>query len=408
MPPKTYKVLWIDDECDTWGVDLQGDALDNEIILKGFTSVEAGFEHLREDLSRYDAILLDVISFEKKEQKKGTESETALDQARDHIMSLKHEKVFPFFVLTGQKTKQDDKSFVQRYEGKLYKKGSTEDKAKLFAAIKLAVDEQPEAQLRERHAQAFAACTEQLLGEAAGRLLVKVLLDVEKSKSNHDDDAQFNNLRQLVEAFLYAAHRHQLLPTQCLKAGQVNLTSSSIFFSGRQVDPPQGGDSIKMLRPILPAVLAQSLRALIDLTNNGSHYQQSQQITQIDRETTRKKLQELREQVKTPYLLASLTYQLLDLLVWMKNILADTQVLSQLQNSWEIISPSTGGYISGTISHLFTTGGGVFKSADSEESFMGKTVMSARVLQVGDSIEVILKPSSRAGGRYAKEVANLK
>jgi hypothetical protein len=200
--PKTYKVLWIDDECETWGADLKGDALDNDILLTGFTSVEAGFEHLREDLSRYDAILLDVISFEKREQKRGTESENALDQARDHIMSLKHEKVFPFFVLTGQKTKQDDKSFVQRYEGKLYKKGSKEDKVRLFAAIKSAVDEQPESQLRDRHAQAFAACTESMLGETAGRLLMKVLLDVEKPQSNHDDDAQFNNLRQLVEAFI--------------------------------------------------------------------------------------------------------------------------------------------------------------------------------------------------------------
>ena len=328
--PKTYKVLWIDDECDIWGADLKGDALDNDILLTGFTSVEAGFEDLRKDLSRYDAILLDVISFEKKEQKKGTESENALDQARDHIMSLKHEKVFPFFVLTGQKTKQDDKSFVQRYDGKLYKKGSAEDKTRLFAAIKLAVDEQPETQLRDRHVQAFASCTSELLGEAADRLLMKVLLNVEKTQSNHDDDTQFNNLRQLVEAFLYAAHRHQLLANQCLRAGQVNLTSSSIFFSCKPVHPPQGGESVQLQRPILPDVLAQSLRTLIDITNNGSHYP----ISRAALEANRKKLQEFRDHVKTPYLLASLTYQLLDLMVWFKNVTADPTTLRNLQNTW--------------------------------------------------------------------------
>ena len=65
---KNYRVLWIDDEHETHGATLKGDALDHDIILVGYTSVDEGFVHLREDLSRYDAILLDAKSFEKKDQ----------------------------------------------------------------------------------------------------------------------------------------------------------------------------------------------------------------------------------------------------------------------------------------------------------------------------------------------------
>jgi hypothetical protein len=404
---KIYKVLWIDDEFEQLTA-LVTHGIRHNIHLTGFTSVEAGFESLRQNLSQYDAILLDAKSFERKNQVRGTEHERALDQARDEIMSLKHEKVFPFFVFTGQKGLQNDESFRHRYEGKYFKKGSQDETERLFAAIKAAVDEQPETQLRDRYAPAFAACTNQVVGEHAGRLLVKVLQAIEKPQANHDDDTHFNTLRKLVEAFLYATHRHQVLPIQCLTDSKVNFTYSQIFFSGKAVRRHDGSDGVQAKRPIMPAVLSDSLRNLVELTNNGSHFLEDPQITTLQRLEAKEKLFQLRQKVKTPYLLASLTYQLLDLLAWFKALLDDPALASyQGEGAWTIIGNTENliATISGTIKSIIPGGAAIFRSdADNIEAYIKKQLADKQMIVEGQQVQVILDSRPPSPGKLSTVV----
>lgn len=391
--PKIYNVLWIDDQPENIS-QLPNQAADHDIRLTNFTSVEAGFEELKKDLYRYDAILLDARSFEKKGQVPGTEHERALDQARDEIMRLHDQKVFPYFVFTGQESLQNDKSFNERYAGRYFKKNSIEETERLFDAIKKEVDAQPETQLRARYAPAFAACTDTTLGETAGRLLVKVLQAVEKPQSNHGDDDTFNTLRQLVEAFFQALHSHKLLPDQCQETGKFNLTYSRLFLMGEQVRPHNGTPSFKARQVLLPAVLADALHRLIELTNNGSHFQHDAQITPGQRQATEAKLTQLRQRVKTPYLLASLTYQVLDLLVWLK-VLLDSADLATYQRTWDVNSPSVAAgspvAIAGKIMRIAAGGSASFiADADNAQAHIPKRLVDAHHLTVGQAVRILL------------------
>jgi hypothetical protein len=390
-----YRVLWIDDQY----VELDAFsklALLNGITLVPFQSTEEGIAYLSDNMDTINAVLLDAMAYQKAGQQEGTESRKALYEAWEQITALSsaHQKPLRRFILTGQPSLLQDASFQEQYEG-FFRKGSSDETKRLFAAIKEAIDSLPDVQLRYRFAPAFA-CTDHLLGSNASQLLLKVLKEVESPAVNHDEDSSFNTLRQLAEAFLLATHRHQLLPDQCLKGNEVNLTASSIFFSGQLMNPPHGGDSVKLSKPSLPKILADSLRMLIDLTSNGSHYQQDQKITRNEREAAKQQLQVLRQTVKTPYLLAALTYQLLDLLAWLKTVVNDAALLKDHQNDWQIIptSSSTSGYVAGIITGIKDGGSGLFKATDTgQEALVYASTVKQYGLKLHSQIQAQLKPA---------------
>ena len=377
--PKIYSVLWIDDEFEELG-PLADQAARIAIKLVGFASVEAGFEELEKDLSRYDAILLDAKSFEKKNQVRGTEHERALDQARDKIMALKHKKFFPYFVFTGQKGLQNDSSFTRRYEGQYFKKGSPDETERLFAAIKQEVDAQPETQLRHRYAPAFAACTSQYAGERAGRLLYEMLAALHEPELTHGDDLAFNTLRQILEELFIAACNHGLLPPECLTHGKVNITNSGQLLAGKTVKV-SNTQQAKLHSALLPEVLADLIETLVSLTSNGSH---------AAAPVASSRLISLRQSVRTPYLQAALTYQILDLLVWFKALLDDATKMAQAD--WHLTSlPVSGAAIAGKIEKITASGGAIFiADADGAKASISPNLVTTRSLTAGQSVQVIL------------------
>ncbi|MBC6612409.1 hypothetical protein H8B15_15910 [Hymenobacter sp. BT507] len=406
----SYQVLWIDDEYKT----LQGFstlARANGITLIPFQSTEEGIRYLSAHISTVNAVLLDAMAYQKAGQQEGTESRKALYEAWEQITALSsaHQKPLPRFILTGQPSLLQDAGFQEQYEG-FFRKGSSDETQRLFAAIKEAIDGLPDVQLRYRFAPAFA-CADQLLGPTASSLLLKVLREIERPAATHDDDSSFNTLRQLVEAFLLATHRQQLLPAQCLKGHEVNLTAASIFLSGQQMNPPHGGDSVKLSQPSLPKILADSLRTLIELTSNGSHYQHDQKITSTERETAKQQLRVLRQTVKTPYLLTSLTYQLLDLLVWLKSVIDDTALLQTHQNNWQTIPSASASveYVTGTIVHIDRGNNGLFKATDTgQEAFVYQSSMHKHGLTLHSVLQAQLKPATRPDARVPLVVGDVR
>ncbi|TYZ12716.1 hypothetical protein FY528_05345 [Hymenobacter lutimineralis] len=395
-----YQVLWIDDEYKK----LEGFsklAQVNGITLVPYQSTEEGIRYLSDNMGTVDAVLLDAMAYQNAGQQEGTESRKALYEAWEQITALSsaHQKPLPRFILTGQPSLMRDTSFQEQYEG-FFRKGSSEESKRLFAAIKEAIDHLPDVQLRYRFTHAFA-CTDQLLGANASSLLLKVLKEVESPTVTHDDDRSFNTLRQLVEAFLLAAHRHKLLPDQCLKGHEVNLTAASIFLSGQQMNPPHGGDSVKLSQPSLPKILADSLRVLIELTSNGSHYQQDQSITLAERETAKQQLQVLRQTVRTPYLLVTLTYKLLDLLVWLKALVSDPARLAAHQNNWTIeLAATTEVYVPGTVTQLFPNRGVFVADSSADQAHIHQSTLQGQSLREGMRVEAVLKPNPQRPGAY--------
>jgi len=321
-----YRVLWIDDEYQQLTA-FSKLALLNDIVLVPFQSTEEGMAYLAANMNTINAVLLDAMAFQKKGQEEGTESRKALYEAWEQITALgsAHQKPLPRFVLTGQLSLLRDTGFQEQYEG-FFRKGSSEENQRLFGAIKQAIDDLPQAQLRHRYAPAFAACTPDVVSEKAGRMLLEVLQAIDNPQTNHQDDTKFNTLRIIIDEVFAAAIRHQLLPAQCVSRGEINQRNCSDILSGK----PKKVSDTEVATPattLLPAILATAVNTCLDLTSTASHG---------DRVNTTSALAGLRQTVRTPYLLVALTHQIMDLLVWFNTLRLDTDRLARHQGAWTI------------------------------------------------------------------------
>ena len=398
---KTYKILWLDDQYDkleniAWKAEKQG------ILLEGFKSYEEGFAYLEAHLNDFSGVLLDALFFAKRDDGDGDESPMGLGQAVQRLAELKARKPLPWFILSGQPDLERNSFFLGTY-GQHFVKFNEESEQALFAAIKDGADRLIHTQLKHQHTDVFAVCTAAGIGEGAAPLLLQILEYLNDPTGKPDADTYLNQLRQLVEALLYAAHRHGLLPNECVRQGQVNLTWSGRFYAGKDVIVPNEC-VVLATNSFLPPVLSASLLSLIELTSNGSHYQQDAQISADTRQVAKMRLEQLRQRVRTPYLLTSLTYQLLDILVCFKSVLDSPAELTKYQGKWSNNPASQTGanpVILGRVKRIAEGGFGFFISEDgTTEGFIPPGLVQAHQLVATMPIQVTLGPLP-ANGRSA-------
>jgi hypothetical protein len=100
-----YKVLWLDDECETLEsiVEL---AAETDIELFGYIDAESGINELTKRNVNYDAVLLDG-KFHKTGAERGARAlgNTAFTKVALTLKELKAQgRIMPWFVLSGQPT----------------------------------------------------------------------------------------------------------------------------------------------------------------------------------------------------------------------------------------------------------------------------------------------------------------
>ena len=96
---KNYNVLWIDDQHESLTA-LHKTATDFGIQLWPFKSMNGGCDELNENLTKYDAVLLDAKFFENEDDVPGTEDTKWVHQTKEKIRDL--DRTLSYFVLTGQ------------------------------------------------------------------------------------------------------------------------------------------------------------------------------------------------------------------------------------------------------------------------------------------------------------------
>jgi hypothetical protein len=293
MENKTYNILWIDDEYETLGGTI-GRAKRNGIILHGVKSRNGGLEELKKNYYRYDGILLDAKTFENEDDVRGSEDTLNAIRAKDEINSL--QKKFEIFVLTGQAEAFDDKTFHKVFEN-VYKKGVEAEMERLWADLKAAADRQPDTQLRHDYKNVFELCYPGYIGESLEEDLLYVLKIDEAPKFG----PYFNSMRKVVEDLFIAFSRHGLLPEEFVNP-TVSLNPSSIFLAGKWKSTHQFNFE-HLEGTYLPEHIANSLRNILSVVQPGSH---------------RSYVETYVRKSKTPYLLKSVLFQLLDVLVWFK------------------------------------------------------------------------------------------
>jgi len=296
MEDIVYNILWIDDEHESLA-GTKGRAKRNGINLIPYKSLNNGMSELESNFPYYDGVLLDAKFFENEDDIKGSEDTYNVHRAKERLLQLK--KKFEVFILTGQAEAYEDKTFKKAFT-KVYKKGSDDEIDRLFADIKLAAATQEDTQIRHAYKRVFDVCTEKYIGELAGQDLLNLL---KVNDDLHIDD-HFNAIRKIVEDLFTAFSKFRLLPLEFVTPG-VALNESSKFLAGKTADGTpfieKGYQHLDETH--LPPHIASSLRSILSVTQAGSHR------SNIDLHV---------KTIKTPFLLKSVLFQLLDVLTWFK------------------------------------------------------------------------------------------
>jgi cold shock CspA family protein len=291
-----YNILWIDDEHETLG-GTKGRAKRNGLNLIAFKSLNGGMSELEQNYPFYDGVLLDAKFFENEDDTKGSEDTYNVHRAKEQLLLLK--KKFEVFVLTGQAEAYEDKTFKKAFT-KVYKKGSDEEINRLFTDIKEAAACQQDTQLRHSYKRVFDVCSEKYIGEYAGQDILKLLkVEDESNTENH-----FNTIRKIVEDIFIAFNKFQLLPNKFITPS-VAINESSKFLSGKSHKGElftekgyQHGEETH-----LPEQISKLLWNILNITQDGSHRSTIDQHVKI---------------LNTSYLIQSVLYQMMDVIVWFK------------------------------------------------------------------------------------------
>jgi hypothetical protein len=292
---KQYNILWLDDQFETLQ-NIRRAAKSEGIILTPFTSFEEGFEHLKANINKYDGILLDALFYESKDQTVSSEDSKGLIKSIDKINELKYKKVFPFFVLSGQKSFTEQENEILEVRSiRCYVKAKRQDWLELFEDIKTQADKLDDLQLKHKYADCFATCTDEYAGVQLFDKLLNILRKVEQGDI---DNNLFNPARKIIEGLFIALNRHKLLPDVFIEGG-VKLNAASRFLSGREELGYRQESGTE-----LPKDVCDEIYFVLRMTQAGSHF--ANLTNRMDKQ-------------QTPYIATATTNVMLDLLVWFKN-----------------------------------------------------------------------------------------
>lgn len=300
-----YRILWVDDQhADAEMVQFLLAAESQGLDLEGYASFEEAFDILERRIHAFDAILLDGMFFEKREQVAGSEDEAGLGMAIRRINELKSTKVFPWFVLSG-KTEFTKGRNMLLYANKAesFDKTKPSDVTRLFEEIKSSCGDQFDTQIRHKYARIFDVCIDKYIGGEAAKDILNILKEESAMEALKNPEIYFTPLRKIVEDVFRALNKYKVLPDS-LTIPTVALNESSRFLAGSL----QRG--FKLNFPVCPPIILNSLRSILQVCQPAAH---------------RAEIDDFIKLVNSPYSLFATTYQLLDVLLWLKNFIDSLQ-----------------------------------------------------------------------------------
>ena len=261
------------------------------------------------------------------------------------------------------------------------------DNVKLFEDLKNAIDKKEEYQVQKKYKKVYEVCVRQYVGTEAAKYLNDILLSIEYSTDKFDNEKYFNGLRKVIELVFRASNRLGLLHDKCIPAGIVNLTWSSLFMAGKEADLKQTGEKVRCSKGHFPKILSENIKSILAITSAASH-------TESEIENGRINFAEYTKQINSSYLLYSLAFQVLDLLIWYKHYADQNPDVEKNKLLWisaDLIAEE-GEWIKGEVIRIADNGYGTF-----QPSTGGKTlsVIPAKVKEFSlcatQQIEVITK-----------------
>lgn len=273
-----YKILWIDDKWKE--LDSFKDVCElpeNDIEVVACTNAEEGMEIFEAHLEEWSGVVLDAKVF------KGRGSEVdrldGLEYSRKRISELKYKRYVPTYIFTGQPDLISGTTFAELV-GEFYEKDKDEDR--LIADIKRNADELANTQIIHRHQVVFDTWPE------SRSELLRLLKVMETEDWNNN--SFFNDIRKVLSDVMFRLY-------DCGYCSVVH-DGSNIGECSKALGSPAMSD-------IIPIYIQRSLHTCVEVTNPGSHRTDCDSAVRDG---------------KAPYLIRSLTFDLLNILYWCKDL----------------------------------------------------------------------------------------
>lgn len=401
---KKYNVIWFDDEFSSLNSIMEKAKL-NGINLFGYSNAKDGIEELKKNISKYDAAIVDGKFYTNSTQTGSNVDDGALLEVARIFDQLSTQKLIPWFILSGQISFTKEKNrFADAYKNnKVYDKLNLEGLENLWIDLKIEADKQPETQIRHKYQNVFDICKTEYIGNDAAKYLIDILTNIEFPKEKFDDELYFNGLRKLMELIFRASNKFGLLHDKCIQNDDVNLTWSSLFMSGKEVELKPSHDMIVCKKAHFPSILSQNVKNLISISNIVSHTEGE------EKEKGKLNFTEYKRYIKSNYLIYALTFQVMDVLIWFKNYIDNNSDIEKNKLLWsnneESLSVENDEWITGTVTRIAENGWGTFKpdSAIATISIIPKMVTDNN-LNEKDSIKVKVEPSPDGTKTFIKEI----
>lgn len=384
---KKYNVIWFDDEFETLNIIKENAAI-NGIILNGFGNAKDGIEELERNLIHYDAAIVDGKFYNNQGQYGDSMDDSALRDVIQAFFRLEDKKVLPWFILSGQIsfTKEKNRYADGFKANKVYDKTMDDHLVSLWNDLKMEADKQLDTQIRHEYSNVFEVCSEQYIGEVAQKPLLKILKSIKEPETDFYDELYFTQIRIILESMFRAANRRGFLHDKCLEGGRVNLSESSLFLSGAKTKHLGVSCGVSHFNKII----SEYVKLILFITGAASHTVDPEMARNIN-------LASYRKEVNSPFMLYSLAFQLMDILIWFKSYTDKNPDIEKNKALWidnpDIIAKAEG--VIGTVIQIAENGYGTFEPKDGGKTLsIIPTMVRNYNLSEGDCIEVITKPNS--------------
>ncbi|WP_271855624.1 hypothetical protein [Patiriisocius marinus] len=256
---KKYNVLWIDDEHESIKA-MHKTAIDFDITLFPFKSMNGGCTEFQNNTSKYDAILFDAKFFENETDEPGSEDTKWVHKAKDWIKEV--DKTISFFVLTGQAEAYNSREFKNAFPY-VFNKGVEEDEENLFKLLVEASANREITQLRHNYIEAFRAFEIGIVSRKYELLLINVI-----QAYNKKDFRKVNITiqRDLLEGIYMSLNKE--IP--CIPDALFNDKGLPIQEHCTKYMEDRNVDGQKLNKEV-PQVIKSAFRKLKESTNEYSH-----------------------------------------------------------------------------------------------------------------------------------------
>ena len=365
-----YEVIWIDDEWDKMTQFKEECEVIHHINLHPFRTQKAGMDALDKDLGKWDAVLLDAKMFDQSEENEEARL-VGLRKAIEHINQLSFRRKIPYFISTGQPDLMDDTT-------------KERDDLQLITDIKEVVSKSTRFQVKSLYPEAIEQLF--LLNEDAASFMLDILETMHFPASHPDFKPvlYYNQLRQILEWNYREANKFGIIPDECIVNDIVNLNQCTCYLSGkdaRNVGIRYGEKRAENdFDRVVPQYIENMIFMILNLGNINSHTTILNEKEQHDFDLFFK-----RKVNNSRYLIFSLSLQMCEITLWMKNYIDNHHNIGENRNKCKSLDSSQ------------ETKEQVIKTDVKEEELIGYIELHDGIYHIGDKFYLNPKTVQQRG-----------